>query len=155
MVSSDCRVTCPPHIAHMGPLFCLLQHLLCFLIVYNHLMSWIIDYLMGMDIEMVTSTSNTLEFTWTIKYWTDHTAATYKKGQRRLHLLRKLGSSWGLSMTLLWHQSFSMEYIGAILFMFYYYYCLLLYWIVLWVLWGTHFPICRTNYGISDSDSYH
>lgn len=34
MVHSDCRVTCPCRIVHMGPLFCLLQHLLCFLTVF-------------------------------------------------------------------------------------------------------------------------
>ena len=44
--------------------------------------------------------------------WTDHTAAIYKNSQSRLYLLRKLrswrGHFWGLSMTLWWHQPFSM-----------------------------------------------
>ena len=47
---------------------------------------------MALDIEMVTSykylgvhLNNKLD-------WTDHTAATYKKGQSRLYLLRKLRS---------------------------------------------------------------
>ena len=49
----------------------------------------------GTDIEMTTSykylgvhMNNKLD-------WTDHTAATYKKGQNRLHLLRKLRSFEG------------------------------------------------------------
>ena len=48
--------------------------------------------ILGMDIEMMTfykylgvHTDNKLD-------WTDHTTATYKKGQSRLHLLRKLRS---------------------------------------------------------------
>ena len=70
---------------------------------------------LGTDIEMVTSykylgvhQNNKLD-------WADDTAATYKKDQSRLYLLRKLrssgcrGHSLLFSMTLWWHQPFSIE----------------------------------------------
>ena len=64
-----------------------------------HRQPWTQVNIQGMDIEMVTSYKHVGVHLNNKLDWTDHTAATYEKGQRWLHLLRKLrsfGVQWAL-----------------------------------------------------------